>query len=195
MFFMTIYQLTERKTFHLKNNIDNGIILSLLSINLIDNYEYATYNEMVYSTSTGDKSSIDFRINTDLANRTSAQIAYKRFLKSLYYNVSVANFLDTIQDVNSIGVALPIKSNNIIKSVKLEKFVVYNIVNSNIYKIEKINNDFNITKLNSNSDYDIPYVSNIKNSSVYVKMTFEIYTYGNFTVQIPFEELVGVNEG
>lgn len=182
--FFTVYQLTERKTIHLKNNIDNGIILSLLSTNLLDDYQFATHSDIVYSCD----ENIDFRLESDNANKKAANIAYQRFMKSLIVNVKVAGFSDSIKTDYNNNLSIS-EDNTVVKNVKLDKFIVYNVVDSEIYKTEKQNNDFVVTKLSSSRDTE-NIDKEIKNSCIYVKMNFDLYTYGNYTVNIPFEEIV-----
>ena len=90
---------------------------------------------------------------------------------------------------------LPVSSNDtMVKSARIDEFILYNKVGGKFYKSRKDNvGDFTVTELTGNSDPSIEKVTNIQNSCIYVKMTFEFHVLGDVCVTIPFDEIVSIS--
>lgn len=189
---IALYELSFQKTMHLKNKVDNGIILSALSANVIDIYQYATYSDVAYATSYTLGGNNDGYIDVNKGNKDAGRIALERFLDSLNYNL---NFIDFSHELSiNDNTNLPIDSNDtLVKSARIDEFILYNVIGGKIYKTEKDSNgDFTVTELQGNSDPDIEKAANIQHSSIYIKMTCKFYVIGEMTIEIPFEELIDI---
>lgn len=200
--FLAVYELSFQKTVHLKQKVDNGVILSTLSANVIDLYQYASTGDIVYasSTQTGSNLYVDasghpFTGYTNIyeANKNAGRMALMRFLDSLDENLSFINFSHDLSLNDHTN--LPVNpADGLIKSAKINKFVVYNKLGGKIYKSEKNSTgNFDVSMLTGNSDPAVSKANNIQNSCIYVEMTCSMYVIGNQTVDFTFDELVSIS--
>lgn len=200
--FLAVYELSFQKTVHLKQKVDNGVILSALSANVIDLYQYASTGDVVYasSTQTGSNLYIDASghpfmgyTNVNEANKNAGRMALMRFLDSCNENLGFINFSHDLSLNDHTN--LPVNPNNgLIKSVKINKFIVYNKLGGKIYKSAKnASGNFEVSILTGNSDPAINKASNIQNSCIYVEMTCTMYVIGDKTVDFTFDELVSIS--
>ena len=199
--FIAVYEISFQKTVHLKNKVDNGIILSTLSANVVDLYQYASSGDIAYATSY--QTAANLYVGPDglnytgysdpiNANKDAGKIALERFVQSLDDNLSFINFSHSLSV--SDHYVLPVSSDDkLVKSARIDEFILYNKVGDKIYKSEKNSSgDFNVTELAGTSDPAVEKANNIENSCIYVKMTFEFYVMGDMTVSVPFDELVSI---
>lgn len=86
--FIAVYELSFQRTVHLKTKVDNGAILSALSANVVDLYQYASTGDVAYasSTQTGSNLYIDASghpftgySNINEANKSAGRMALMRF--------------------------------------------------------------------------------------------------------------------
>lgn len=205
MLFMviTMYELTFEKTVHLKSKVDNGIILSALSANVVDLFQYATTGDVAYATSRQTAKDPDIYIDPSgtpysgymdvlSGNVNSGKIAMERFIRSLNDNLS---FIDYSRELTlNDNTTLPIGDDDYVKSARIDSFILYNVVNGKIYKTERTTGtDFSVTELTGHSDPEVEKANNIETSCLYVKMTFTFYLVGGYEVTVPFDELVGIS--
>lgn len=199
--FIAVYEISFQKTVHLKNKVDNGIILSTLSANVVDLYQYASSGDIAYASSYQtaanlyiDPDGLNYTGYSDPinANKDAGKIALERFVQSLDDNLSFINFSHSLSV--SDHYVLPVSSDDkLVKSARIDEFILYNKVGDKIYKSEKNSSgDFNVTELAGTSDPAVEKANNIENSCIYVKMTFEFYVMGDMTVSVPFDELVSI---
>lgn len=200
--FIAVYELSFQRTIHLKTKVDNGIILSALSANVIDLYQYASTGDVAYasSTQTGNNLYVDASghpfsgyTNVYEANKSAGRMALSRFLDSMNDNLGFIDYTHklTLNDHTN----LPVSSNDeFIKNAKIEQFIVYNKIGGKTYKSEKdLSGNFNVTELTGNSDPAVSKANNIQNSCIYVKMTCTFYVMGSQTVDVTFDELVSIS--
>lgn len=202
--FIAGYEICFQRTVHLKKKVDNGIILSVLSANVIDLYQYASTGDIAYATSyqTGTNSNLYVDQNgqpytgyNDVisGNKKAGSVALDRFLESFGENLSFIDYTHALSlNDNTI---IPVSSNDtLVKSARIDEFILYNKVGGKIYKSRKENGgDFSVTELTGNSDPSISKVTNIQNSCIYVKMTFEFHVLGDICVTFPFDEIVSIS--
>ena len=202
--FIAVYELSFQKTVHLKAKVDNGIILSALSANVIDLYQFASTGDIAYASSyqTGkdpnlyvDSNGHPYTGYSDVinANKKAGSIALERFLKSLDDNLSFIEYTHALSLHDHTK--LPVNSTDtLVKSAKIDEFILYNKIGGKIYKSAKDGSgNFVVTQLPGNSDPSVAKVNNIENSCIYVKMTFEFYVMGQTYASIQFNELVSIS--
>lgn len=203
--FIAVYEISFQKTVHLKNKVDNGIILSALSANVIDLYQLATFKDTAYATSyqTASNSSLYFDnngvsytgyANVINANKKAGKIALERFIEALNDNLSFINFSHSLS-VSDHNI-LPVSPNDkLVKSAKIDEFILYNKIGNKFYKSAKNSSgNFTVTELTGNSDPAVDKASNLESSSLYVKMTFNFYVIGDMQASVSFDEIVKITK-
>jgi hypothetical protein len=202
--FIGVYEISFQRTVHLKNKVDNGVILSALSANIMDLYQFASTGDIAYATSyqTGKDPNLYVDSNGQpytgysdaiTANKNAGSIALERFLQALDDNLSFIEYTHTLS-LND-HTKLPVNSSDkLVKSATIDEFILYNKIGNKIYKSAKDGSgNFTVTQLSGNSDPSVEKVDNIENSCIYVKMTFEFYVMGQMCASIQFDELVSIS--
>ena len=200
--FIAVYELSFQRTVHLKTKVDNGAILSALSANVVDLYQYASTGDVAYASSTQTGSNLYIGSsghpftgysNINEANKSAGRMALMRFLDSLNDNLGFIDFTRTLTLNDHAN--LPISpTDEFVKSAKIDQFILYNKVGGKIYKSAKdAGGKFNVTELTGNSDPSVSKADNIQNSCIYVKMTCKFYVMGSQTVDVTFDELVSIS--
>lgn len=163
---LVVANLYYRKVESIKVSADNAIVLSVLSADLIDSEAYADYDYLVlasnssYGTVTNNKAMFD----------TASQSAY---LKT--YNI----FSDSLKEnLNLDDNLVPVKNNDV-KQLRINKYVLYNVVNDVVYEVAKpSDNDLPIiTALGPVGSVRTPNGQLIEHSGIYANVYVDIYNF------------------
>lgn len=158
---LTLMKIEERKVYYLKSNLDNAVVLSTMSANVADIYEFATFN-IVYLDATDSSGKISaYGKNTEVEMSNGIKIAYQnaynRFKKALKVNM------------------------NRVTNYKVDEFKIYNVSSSKICSFDGATYKYEGVKGSVKS----PTGDVINCSGIYSKVTVPVTAMGQgFTIEI-----------
>lgn len=186
---ITFYKIEERRYYYAKKTIDNAVILSLQSSNLVDIYEFATRDVVLYDACSqiGEFYRSDYKNCLESEIKDGTIVAYQR-AKSRFLHAYLIN--GNMQSSDSVH----FKKNNDLdckfyKSAILSKFVMYNVYDEKIYKYDGAGTVTYIGDVSNNISVDTGDV--ITNSGIYVEMNFVLNLMGK-DFDMPIKQYVDI---
>lgn len=159
---ISMIKFEEKKVILAKYRLENAVILSTLSANVADIYEYATFKNLFLDATTefngvkeygyGLNSYSEFQTGTIKAY----DIAKKRFKSAIQTNMKVDNNLQSTVDYYS--------------EITLDDFVIYNVRENEVYSYDGTN----FYHLGTVGAVKTKTGDSIKCSGIYVRMTVKI---------------------
>lgn len=189
---ITSYKVQERQIYYIKKSMTNATILSLMAANVVDLYEYATNDAIIYdacdkvgdtyTSKYGACSSAEF--NTGMKNAYTR--AQNRFTKSFKVNAEVTN--DAGGNVSFTSKKDPTKT--YYKEIKVKKMIMYNVFNGNVYKYEGTGDAVLVGPKTNN--YKAPTDDIISNSGLYVELYVKLAFLGK-EFDMPIKQYVDMS--
>lgn len=186
---ITFYKIEERRSYFAKKTMDNAVILSLQSANLVDIYEFATREQILYDAckKEGGLYSSEYGNCSDSNLETGTIVAYERaknrFLDTFLFNGN----MQTSDSVHFI------KNNDLdckfYKSVTLSRFVMYNVYDGYVYEYDGAGSVSCIGEVSNNITVGTGDV--ITNSGIYIEMDFVLTLMGK-DFNMPIKQYVDI---
>lgn len=166
---LTIVKIEERKVYMIKCQLDNAVILSTMSANVADLYQYATYHTVALD-SMENKNGF-YGKNSAVEIEAGTKNAYKKALNRYKLALQINAHLD-----NSLQSKSKLYSN-----FKTEKFIIYNVFGNKIYSYD----GSTFKNAGTKGIIKAPTGDIIAGSGIYVKATVSINALGQaFTSEI-----------
>lgn len=159
---LTLVKVEERKVKLVKNQLDNAVILSAMSANVADLYQYATFKTLALDSMQGKKGAYGKNSTTEIETGTKAAYkkAYDRYKSALKVNAHLNSNLES--------------TNKLYSNFKTEKFIIYNVFSDKVYSYDGIN----FTNIGSKGVVKAPTGDVINASGIYVKASVDINALG-----------------
>lgn len=186
----TVYNCSFRQAKYTKHEIDNGVILSALAADVVDQYQAATFNAILFDVITTNQDNAYGKLakagDTSLEEQFQQgsliawQIARERFLTALYKNLDMSAGSNGNYVTSMAGVS----------DIQIHEVVIYNVLGNDVYKCD----GSAVTKYeNARDTMREPTGKTINSSGIYVYMTCKVTTHLG-TNTLPVSEYVGILE-
>lgn len=165
---LTLMLLYERQTKSVKYQCDNNVIAASLAANKIDVYSYAT-NEYVLMDIGVKDGSVQYGLINENMTEQFKNACYKA------YDTALDSFTSALKTNMSLDDNLYSIKNKQIKSVKIVDFKIYNVIDNDIFEINKIDSNYTVEPhKNALNSYKCPSGETIGASGLYVRIEVQI---------------------
>lgn len=182
---ITIMGLTERMAKYAKYNVEDAVIVSAMSANVIDLYKAATDEIVVLSCSDGPDDDYYTMYNEDVyeATREACRMAYERFTYVLASSLQLERnpFVD---------------ESAYVKQIQINEFSIYNVIDNDIYRASDVNGNISAAELfqDKRGSMTVNGGDSVNYSGIFVDITAQIEILGNiYTKNV--KEYIEINGG